>query len=189
MLISIVETRGCRIWASTNNAKATPPMPGRRCVKENDLAALQATKRSAAVAPEVKVLHVCFYQVWIRLPTLALKPGGDITRSPKEGYQGPHKKDLCPTNFCSVDHLRQTGSSPAALLCFQWSSLRSWRTWSTSRTTPACRRPARPRRAPARTPGTPPPRRRTARPLASPSSTNLNYLWVRSHWQNVNVYF
>ena len=80
-----------------------------------------------------------------------------------------------------------TGSSPAALLCFQWSSRRSWHTWSTSRTTPACRRPARPRRAPARTPGTPPPRRRTARPLASPSSTNLNYLWVRSHWHKANA--
>ena len=32
----------------------------------------------------------------IRLPTLALKPKEDITRSPKQGYQWPHKKDLCP---------------------------------------------------------------------------------------------
>ena len=29
-------------------------------------------------------------------PTLALKPRGDITRSPKQGYQWPHKKDSCP---------------------------------------------------------------------------------------------
>ena len=29
-------------------------------------------------------------------PTLALKPGGDITRSPKQGYQWPHKKDVDP---------------------------------------------------------------------------------------------
>ena len=28
----------------------------------------------------------------IRLPTLALIPRGDITRSPEQGYQGPHKK-------------------------------------------------------------------------------------------------
>ena len=28
--------------------------------------------------------------------TLALKPRGDITISPKQGYQWPHKKDLCP---------------------------------------------------------------------------------------------
>ena len=28
--------------------------------------------------------------------TLALKPRGDITRSPKQGYQWPHEKDLCP---------------------------------------------------------------------------------------------
>ena len=29
-------------------------------------------------------------------PTLALKPRGDITRSRKQGYQWPHKKDSCP---------------------------------------------------------------------------------------------
>ena len=28
--------------------------------------------------------------------TLALKPRGDATRSPKQGYQWPHEKDLCP---------------------------------------------------------------------------------------------
>ena len=28
--------------------------------------------------------------------TLALKPRGDIIRSPKQGYQWPHKKDSCP---------------------------------------------------------------------------------------------
>ena len=29
-------------------------------------------------------------------PTLALKPRGDVTRSPKQEYQWPHKKDSCP---------------------------------------------------------------------------------------------
>ena len=29
-------------------------------------------------------------------PTLALKPRGDVTRSPKQGYQWPHRKDSCP---------------------------------------------------------------------------------------------
>ena len=29
-------------------------------------------------------------------PTLALKPRGEVTRSPKQGYQWPHKKDSCP---------------------------------------------------------------------------------------------
>ena len=28
--------------------------------------------------------------------TLALKPRTDVTRSPKQGYQWPHEKDLCP---------------------------------------------------------------------------------------------
>ena len=40
--------------------------------------------------------HVHLCQVRIRLPTLALKPGGDVTRSPNEGFQWPHKKNLCP---------------------------------------------------------------------------------------------
>ena len=42
---------------------------------------------------------VCLCQACIRLSTLVLKPRGDITRSPKQGYQWPHKKDLCPPNF------------------------------------------------------------------------------------------
>ena len=32
--------------------------------------------------------------------TLALKPRVEITRSPKQGYQWSHKKDLCTPNFC-----------------------------------------------------------------------------------------
>ena len=34
-----------------------------------------------------------------RESTLALKPRADITRSPKQGYQWPHKKDMCPTKI------------------------------------------------------------------------------------------
>ena len=30
--------------------------------------------------------------------TLTLKPRGDVIRSPKQGYQWPHKKDSCPPN-------------------------------------------------------------------------------------------
>ena len=43
------------------------------------------------------IYNVCLCQVQIRLPTLALKPGGDVIRSPKQGYQRPHKKDVCPS--------------------------------------------------------------------------------------------
>ena len=28
--------------------------------------------------------------------TLAVKPGADITRTPKQGYKWPHEKELCP---------------------------------------------------------------------------------------------
>ena len=39
----------------------------------------------------------------IRPPTLALKPRGDITRSPKQGHQWPHKKDPCPPKIFKKD--------------------------------------------------------------------------------------
>ena len=31
--------------------------------------------------------------------TLVLKPRPDVTRSPKQGHQWPHKKDSCPTKI------------------------------------------------------------------------------------------
>ena len=47
-------------------------------------------------------------QVRIRLPTLAVKPRGDITRSAKQGYQWPHKKDLCPPKILKkITHTNQ----------------------------------------------------------------------------------
>ena len=70
-------------------------MPSHRYVEENGLATILATKRSAGVTPEVNLCepsHVCLCQVQIRLLTLALKPRGDTTRSPKQWYQWPHKK-------------------------------------------------------------------------------------------------
>ena len=35
--------------------------------------------------------------------TLALKPRADITRSPKQGYQWPHEKNLCPQIFFKIN--------------------------------------------------------------------------------------
>ena len=39
--------------------------------------------------------------------TLALKPRADVTRSPKQGYQWPHKKDSCPTKILKKNVGRQ----------------------------------------------------------------------------------
>ena len=47
------------------------------------------------------------------VPTLALKPRGDITRSPKQGYQWPHKKDSCPAKI-----KKKTLSAPLKLHSF-----------------------------------------------------------------------
>ena len=61
-------------------------------------AAMLAAKRLAGATLEVNlrecISHIYLHQVRIRLPTL--KPRGDVTRSPIQGYQRPHKKHLCP---------------------------------------------------------------------------------------------
>ena len=74
------------------------------------------------------VYHVCLHKVQIRLPTLALKPRGDITRSLKQGYQWPQKwtcvqqkfkkkkkcelrsesDKLSPTRYRDIDSKRKT---------------------------------------------------------------------------------
>ena len=67
-------------------------LPGHRYVEEINTTAMLATKMLAGVTPMVNLredVHLC--QVQIRLPTLALKPRWDVTRSPKQGYQ------WCPT--------------------------------------------------------------------------------------------
>ena len=59
-------------------------MPACRYVEENGSASMLAAKRSA---PEVNLgefEHVCFHQPSIRL---VLKPRGDVTISPEQGYQ------------------------------------------------------------------------------------------------------
>ena len=35
----------------------------------------------------------------IRQPTLALKPRGDVTRNPKQGYQWPHRRTIVRQKF------------------------------------------------------------------------------------------
>ena len=58
----------------------------------------QPAEGSAGVAPEVnlmeRVTHMLPPSVNKAAP-LALKPREDVTRSPKQGVQWPHKKDLC----------------------------------------------------------------------------------------------
>ena len=62
---------------------------------------MPAAKRSAHVAPEVD-LRECTLQSPPQKankaePTLALKPRGDVTRNPKQGYHVSAKKDFKKT--------------------------------------------------------------------------------------------
>ena len=68
-------------------------MPAHR--EEFSSAAMQAAKRPAGVIPELRERVTCTPPpIANKAATQTLKPRGDITRSPKQGYQGSHKKDL-----------------------------------------------------------------------------------------------
>ena len=59
------------------------------------LAAMLALYTSKGVAPEVnlreRISRTPLHSSNKAEPTLALKPRGDVTRSPEQGYQWPHK--------------------------------------------------------------------------------------------------
>ena len=65
----------------------------------------------AGVTPEVNPRE-CISHIPLpsakKLPSLTLTPRGDITRSPKQGYQWPHRKDLCPPK--KIKKKKQTGN-------------------------------------------------------------------------------
>ena len=72
------------------------------------------TKRLVGVTSEVNLSELisCIpLPSVIRMSTLALKPGGDITRTSKQVYQWPHKKDLCPPKIFKKKILSQNGYS------------------------------------------------------------------------------
>ena len=61
-----------------------------------------ASKRVAGVTPEVNFRECLTFMPLAstnKAAHSALKPRGDVTRSPKQGYQWPHKKDLRPPIF------------------------------------------------------------------------------------------
>ena len=62
--------------------------------------------RGQQVSHEKWIWGICCTQATkqARESTVALKPRADITRSPKQGYQWPHKKDLCPAIFFIKKH-------------------------------------------------------------------------------------
>ena len=45
------------------------------------------------------VQHIRLCQAQKRLSTVALKFRGDVARSPKQGYQWPHKKGIMSSNY------------------------------------------------------------------------------------------
>ena len=82
--------RGAFAWSHTvSGGKIGPQMPAQKYAEKNGLTAMLATKRSAGhiiVTLEVNLrehVHLCL--VWVA-----------ITRSPKQRYHWPHKKELCP---------------------------------------------------------------------------------------------
>ena len=67
------------------------------------LAVLMAIKRLARVAPQV--LHWPPQKANKAEPTLALKPRGEVTRNPKQGYQCPPPPPKGTRSLCCVTRL------------------------------------------------------------------------------------
>ena len=75
------------------------------------------SKRLAGVAPEVNLTGHTSYTPLLsanKAATLALKRRGDVTRSPKQRYQWPHKTDMCSPKIFKPKKKRlpDTGSFP-----------------------------------------------------------------------------
>ena len=70
---------------------------------ERRLAAMLALYTSKGVAPEVnlreRILRTPLPSANKAEPTLALKPRGDVTRSPKKGVSVAPQMDMCPTKI------------------------------------------------------------------------------------------
>ena len=74
--------------------------------------------------------------------TLALKCRGDITRSPKQGYQWPHKKDLCPPQILKKTFTTLSTDRKSLSLSKLWIELTLTNfkiSWGTSCTVPKYR--------------------------------------------------
>ena len=75
-----------RQWQHDRSQFQAPPMPTRRYVEENGLAAMLATNRLAGVTPEVNIRE---HVTYMPLPSVnkaahsSFETGGDVTRSPK----------------------------------------------------------------------------------------------------------
>ena len=77
---------------------------------------MPAAKRSARVAPEVDLGNVHCFHLYKKAnnsePTLALKPIGDVSRNPKQGYQWSQKMNMCMPKTLKKQrkplHLRKT---------------------------------------------------------------------------------
>ena len=75
--------------------KSWHPTSAETCMWGRQLAAMLALYTVKGVAPEVnlreRILRTPLPSTNKAEPSLALKPRGDVTRSPKQGYQWPHK--------------------------------------------------------------------------------------------------
>ena len=95
-------------WVARQTAEqevggSNPSIPAETRMWGRRLAAMLAVYTSRGVAPEVNLREriSCMPPQSLNKaePTLALKPRGDVTRSPKQGYQWPHKWTCVQQNF------------------------------------------------------------------------------------------
>ena len=66
---------------------------------EKGSTAMLTSLQSATVVPLVNLRITERERMPPEDPPLVLKPTAKVTKSPKEGFQCPHKKDFCPPKF------------------------------------------------------------------------------------------
>ena len=104
------------------------------CMWTKGSAAMLAVKRSAGVTPEVNLnnpLQAGEKALNQRIPP-ALKPRADVTRSLKQGYQWPHKKEpsilfnnKC-TQGCKVRLLARTSCFKSTVITLRAKKVSDW---------------------------------------------------------------
>ena len=74
-----------------------------KCMDEISSTAMLTARKSTGITPEVNfgnVYHSGNVYISTKVPTLVLKPRGDITRSLKQGYQWQYNSDRSDRLIC-----------------------------------------------------------------------------------------
>ena len=106
-----------------------PPLLKHSCEESNWLPCWpsrgQQVSQQRWILGNVHDIHLC--QVWITLPTLALKPRGDIIRNPKHSFSGPISTRFFKRNPYSLCDWSLWEVSPVNNIQFEIKIKKTWK--------------------------------------------------------------